>query len=63
MSEEFTVKITEKKFLDYTQSQIIQRRITLLKGNEIIFEDKPVFVAHSRMYQLGLSKLAKQNLI
>jgi len=62
-NEKYVIEITEKKALDWNQSPIIHRKITLLDGDKIIFKDQPVFVAHTRLYQMGLSKLAKINLI
>ena len=63
MSQTYTVKITEQPALDCYQNKIIHRKISLFNGDECIFENQPVFVAHRRMYMLGLATLAKQNLI
>ena len=59
----YSVIIKTVKSLDYTQSPIEQRKITLKNDDETIFENESVFVAHRRMYMMGLAQLAKQNCI
>lgn len=60
---ECNLVITTEMKLDYTQNPIEVRKISLICNGETVFENLVPFVAHRRLYQLGLANLAKKNLI
>lgn len=60
---ECNLVITTEMKLDYTQSPIEVKKISLICNGEYMFENLVPFVAHRRLYQYGLANLAKKNLI
>jgi hypothetical protein len=47
--------------LDFTQSPMPQRLISLKKGDTFLFKEEVVFMAHRKMWELGLEKLANHH--
>jgi hypothetical protein len=55
--DDYKIMLTDYVALDYTQTPMYLKAVTLMKGDEIIFENLKKFQAHKKLWDMGLKHL------